>query len=167
MLQKQTFIDWRIFSFPILINEQIIPTVFWLGTILIVLAIPWKWASDINIVRSKINLESEKKVPVYICETSRFERVAKRMWSSSRYKNIWKWIQEVCYRVSCQRISHLHYKETPFLQSCTGNFLSPCRLKIDGVRDEGTLNVLWHETEEQNRICWKRQNTQFVLLPVL
>jgi len=43
---------------------------------LILLAIPWKWASDINIVRRKINLESEK---VHIYETNRFEKAAKWM----------------------------------------------------------------------------------------
>lgn len=37
-------------------------------TMLHLLAIPWAWVSDINIVKSKINLQGEKKVPVHICE---------------------------------------------------------------------------------------------------
>jgi len=93
---------------------------------LILLAIPWKWARDINIVRRKINLESEKNVPVHIWETSRFERAAKWMWNSSRYNKIWKWTQEVCYRVPCQGISHLTVQRNILLtKAAQGLFVHP------------------------------------------
>jgi hypothetical protein len=57
------------------------------------LAIPWAWVSDINIMKSKINLQSEKKVLVHAWEKgkNRLERAAKWMRSASSYNKIWKW----------------------------------------------------------------------------